>query len=150
MPVDVAATIAGFDALGTRMDVAARGIASTAAHLVQAAAMKAAPVGTPGNSTNAPGDLRRSIDVQGPRALSAHAWEAEVGPTTAYGRQRELGGEILPRSARMLAFTKFGTLYVVPRVYQEPEPYMKPALDESRTVIGSAVTRIVAAAIEET
>ena len=91
--------------------------------------MEKAPVGVTGNSTNAPGDLRRSIVVEGP-AGGDGIYSGKVGPTVIYGRQRELGGDIYPVHARALVFTKFGTVYTVQRVYQKPEPFLKPAYDE--------------------
>lgn len=40
------------------------------------------------------GQLRRSIKVVGPRPIGGGTWEAQIGPTAAYGRIQELGGEI--------------------------------------------------------
>lgn len=40
------------------------------------------------------GQLRRSIKVEGPRAIGGGTYEAKIGPTAAYGRIQELGGEI--------------------------------------------------------
>lgn len=120
---DVAQTIAGIDALIAALDDATRQITADAAHIIQAKSMKEAPVGVAGNSTNMPGDLRRSIMVTGPHGGDG-VYEALVGPTVVYGRQRELGGAIYPVVARFLRFTKFGHVYYRRRVYQEPNPYM--------------------------
>lgn len=126
---DVDATIAALDALMERVDDATGQIVADGLHLIQAASMGFAPVGVTGNSTNAPGDLRRSIIVEGPARVGDHQWTGRVGPTVIYGRQRELGGAIYPQTARSLVFTKFGTTYYRQRVYQHPQPYMKPGAD---------------------
>lgn len=127
---DVAATIAGLDALGARVDEAVFQIVADGLHLVQATAMGIAPVGTAGNTTNPPGDLARSIDVEGP-AGGDGVYAGRVGPTVIYGRQRELGGDIYPQRAKALHFWKFGEEVYTRHVYQHPEPYMRPAEMES-------------------
>jgi phage gpG-like protein len=38
------------------------------------------------------GDLRRSVQTDGPTVVSGTQWEASVGPTMVYGRIQELGG----------------------------------------------------------
>jgi hypothetical protein len=38
--------------------------------------------------------LRRSITVEGPRAIGGGTYEAKIGPTAVYGRIQELGGPI--------------------------------------------------------
>ena len=124
MGIDVSGTIAGLDLLAKRVDQATRQIVADVAHLFQAAGIDEAPVGVSGNSTNAPGDLRRSIDVQGPTGRDG-IYEALVGPTVVYGRQRELGGAIYPVTATFLRFEKFGVVYYRTRVFQEANPYMK-------------------------
>lgn len=125
--------------------------------------MAHAPVGVGGNSTNAPGDLRRSIIVTGP-VPAPDGWAGEVGPTMIYGRQRELGGPIFPKSASALKFTKFGTVYVIgpsvipsvsighvfmrrPGVYQKPEPYMLPGYLEVMPSLPAVVDGNISAAI---
>ena len=146
MDVDISATLAGLDALQGRIDDATRQATADAAHLFQASAMVHAPVGITGNSTNAPGDLRRSIVVDGPVQIAEHSWHAKLGPTTVYGRQRELGGDIYPRSTEFLRFEKFGEVIRTRHVYQRPEPYMKPAYEDQRAAVAAVVDgRIVAA-----
>lgn len=143
---DIAATISALRAASDRITEATRQIVADAAHLVQAASMGFAPVGTPGNSTNLPGDLRRSIMVDGPEQVGEGMFAAQVGPTVIYGRQRELGGAIYPKRARFLRFERFGVVHYRKRVYQHPEPYMKPgraaAIPEIRAV---AIARLTAA-----
>lgn len=118
MANDVSATIAGLERLKERVNEATRQSVADVLHLFQAAGMGHAPVGVTGNSTNMPGDLRRSILVDGPHAMGDDTWEGKVGPTVVYGRQRELGGPIEPKVAKALAFTKFGTRFVIgPGVY---------------------------------
>ena len=142
------ATNAALSALVTRIDLATQQICADAAHLFEAAGKKNAPVGVSGNSTNAPGDLRRSIIVDGPHALGVHVYTAQVGPTTIYGRQRELGGDIYPVRARSLAFTKFGNFVLTGHVYQKPEPYMLPAYVEVLPTLPAVAKTRLAAAIQ--
>lgn len=120
--ITVAATIAALDLLGNRLDEATKQITGDAAHIVQAEAMHEAPTGVYGNSTNEPGDLKRSIDVTGPHGNQG-SYLARVGPTVVYGRQRELGGDIYPKVGD-LRFEKFGTVVFTAHVYQKPNPYM--------------------------
>lgn len=158
------ATIAGLDALEQRVADATRQIVADAAHLIQADSMGFAPVGVVGNSTNMPGDLRRSIDVEGPVGGDA-VWMARVGPTVVYGRQRELGGPIYPQHATALAFTKFGTRLVIgpevhpgawdntvylrrPGVYQHARPYMRPGRAAALPEIEAVASERIAVAVE--
>jgi hypothetical protein len=108
--INVLDTIAGLDALALRIDGATAQATADALHLFQAAGMLNAPIGTPGNSTNAPGDLARSIDVEGP-AGGDGVYAGEVGPTVIYGRQRELGGTITKADGFMRFFTDGGGHY---------------------------------------
>jgi len=121
--IKVAATIAAMKVLGARVEEATRQIAADAAHIVQAESMMEAPVGVYGNATNMPGDLRRSIDVEGPTGGEG-TYLARVGPTVIYGRQRELGGDIYPKNVSLLRFTKFGETVFTAHVHQDPNPYM--------------------------
>lgn len=122
---DVQATITALSALEVRVNDAVRQATADVLHMFQAAIMENAPVGVAGNSTNAPGDLRRSVLVDGPHAIGDNTWAGEVGPTMVYSRQRELGGPIFPKRATFLRFTKFGTVYYRRRVFQHPDPYTK-------------------------
>lgn len=145
---DVAATLAALDVLSARFDAVMPEIVAEIAHTMQVAIMANAPVGTPGNSTNMPGDLRRSIQVDGPTPVGAHGWEARVGPTTVYGRQRELGGDIYPTTKKVMAFTKFGERIFTRHVYQKPDPYTKTGYDESEGSVSLIVYEQLAAVIE--
>ena len=130
MAVEVEDTIRGLDILNLRIDAAVKQTVADVLHMFQAAGMEKAPVGTPGNTTNAPGDLSRSIEVTGPDG-SDGSYSGLLGPTTVYGRQRELGGDIYPVHARRLRFEKFGEVIHTFHVYQHPEPYMLPAEEEN-------------------
>lgn len=136
MSIDVSATIAGLTALGTRVNVATERIVDLAAHAYQAQSMINAPVGETGNSTNAPDDLRRSIQVDGPSPAGADEWVAWVGPTVVtahpgpggtvynYGRQREFGGDIVPRVSRYLVFQIHGVWARKLSVFQQGSHYL--------------------------
>lgn len=162
---DAAAAIAGLEALKARVSDATRQSAADALHMFQAAGMAHAPVGVSGNSTNAPGDLRRSIIVEGPHTSGPDVWSGQVGPTTVYGRQRELGGPIFPKNALALRFVKFGTTWIIgpevipgafgstiymdrPGVYQHPRPYMLAAYMEVKPALPGMVEAHMAEAIK--
>lgn len=144
---DVEATIAALTALGTRLDDATRQATADVLHLFQGAIMANAPVGKAGNSTNMPGDLRRSVLVDGPHAVGDHTWQGEVGPTMIYSRQRELGGHIFPKTARWLRFTKYGTVYYRKHVYQAPNPYTRRGYNEVLPSVEGVVEARIAAAV---
>lgn len=144
---DAAALAAALEALARRVDEATRESVGLVAHLMQAEVMKQAPVGVTGNSTNAPGDLRRSVDVQGPYGGDG-SYEARVGPTMVYSRQREFGGHIYPRSAKMLRFRKFGVTYYRRHVYQKPNPYTKRGYDAGLPKVPALVAEKLTVAIE--
>jgi hypothetical protein len=146
--VDVAGTIAGLRALAQRIDQATQAIAADAIHLYQLAGIANAPVGDyPDNSTNPPGDLARSIDVQGPRGADG-IYEAEVGPTVIYGRQRELGGTIFAKSAGALHFFRYGDEIFTRSVTQVGSHYMLRAWDQvTPQIYPLAVERISAAIV---
>lgn len=158
MRVTVAGTVAGLDAIVKRVQEATRQVTADAAHIIQAQSMQEAPVGVYGNSTNAPGDLRRSIDVQGPEG-SGGRYMARVGPTVVYGRQRELGGDIYPKRGTYLAFhwgREPGTTglphlsdgrVLVRHVYQPPNPYMLRGEMESLAMIEAITKERMAAAV---
>lgn len=65
------------------------------------------------------GDLRRSIQVEGPIPAGAGSWSAMVGPTVIYGRIQELGGQ-----------TGRGHSVTLP-----PRPYVAPTLAKSLPMI---------------
>lgn len=124
MTADVKACIAGIDALSERMDHAMHDITTDALKEVRLWAAFYAPVGTPGNTTNPPGDLKRSFDIEAP--VGGHGlYVGRVGPTTIYARQRELGGHIYPKRAKYLRFVKFGEVVYTRHVYQRGQFYTK-------------------------
>lgn len=96
----------------------------------------------------ATGRLRRSILPTPIARVSAYRWSGMVGPTTVYGRQKELGGHIYPVRARYLRFiARDGTLVFTHHVYQRPHPFLKPATVTVRSRFRGVVERRVAAAI---
>ncbi len=146
MTINVAACIAGMDALALRMEIATLEIVHEAANHVQAQSRIEAPEGTPGNTTNAPGDLKASILIEGPTG-GGGTYTALVGPTVIYGRQRELGGTITTKSAPWLVFTKYGHVYMKSSVYQEPNYYMYRGLFAALPEIEVSIEKLVTAAI---
>lgn len=118
------AAAAAIDALILRLDAATRGFTSDAVHMIGRGAKTLAHVKT--------GTLRRSILPTPVVRVSAHVWTARVGPTVVYGRQKELGGDIYPVRAQALRFIAAdGALIYTQHVYQKPQPYLKPAVDEA-------------------
>lgn len=164
--VDITQTLASIDVISVAVDVATEHAVADAAALVQRAAQALAPIGVEGNATDPPGTLAASIRVDGPSAMEDHAYQAKVGPTTVYGRQRELGGSIFPQASSALAFTKFGTRLVIgpgvspaafgntvylnrPGVTQEPRPYLKPAVEETEPLVLDLFAREVEDALHK-
>lgn len=144
--IDVVGTIAGLDAMAARIEAATDELVGNALHMFQAAAMAAAPVGDPDNSTNAPGDLRRSIDVEGPHGADG-IYAGEVGPTVIYGRQRELGGDIYPVRAKALVFSRFGVTVFTRHVFQVGSHYMERAYNETIPGVKTMVDEKIAVAL---
>ena len=119
MPVDDAGTLAALDALIVRIRAAEAAAVKGAALIVQSAGMEKTPVLS--------GTLRRSWKMES-KGLAAF-----VGPTMVYARRIELG---------------FKGPDSLGRVYnQAPNPYVKPALDESLPAIQSYVSTTFARAV---
>lgn len=113
---------AALAALVARVEVGAERAAQDAAHVVEAAAKKNAPVVT--------GTLRRSI-ISSPGGSGEIAYQ--VGPTVIYGRRIELG---------------FQGPDSLGRVYnQQPDPYLAPAVHESIPGISRVIKRRISEAI---
>lgn len=159
MPSDIEATIAGLDALVIRVHDAMEQSVSDVAHMFQGFAMRNAPVGSPDNSTNAPGDLARSIAVEGPFGGDG-TYYARVGPTVTtrhagpggrvynYGRQREFGGDITPNVAGRLRFTKGGRVYFAHRVHQVGSHYLGRARADGQPFIERLLVKNLTIAVE--
>jgi hypothetical protein len=145
MSVEISACLTGLDALAVRLDGACKQAVKDVAEMYQDVARVNTPVGTPGNTTAPPGTLAASIVIDGPSGGDG-VYYAQLGPTTVYGRQRELGGHIYPglvarsigsehiggseRGKGLLVFTKFGVTIYATHVYQEGSFYMKRTVDE--------------------
>jgi phage gpG-like protein len=112
-----------------------------ALHLIEKAAKQKLGIrshqrGTP--TPSAPGDppalisgnLRRSITVTGPEPITANSWRGQVGPTAAYGRIQELGGDITSMHTSMVMMGTAGSGIRLPA-----RPYMQPAYDDSKDEI---------------
>ena len=130
MPGESAA-IAEIDKLIARLDAATAKGVMTGILDVEAKAKALAPIG-PSHGGDAPGDLRRSIQSQGPARLGQGRYAARTGPTTRYGRIRELGGHIYPVRAKALRWQDGTGWHTAGHVYQKPHPYLKPAVSATR------------------
>lgn len=124
---------------------------------------------------NAPyktGNLRRSIHIGGHEDLagdyqniqqesgdpvpgpegSGVAVAVYVGTNVIYARQREYGGTITARNGPYLWWKDDdGTWHHARSVYQRPQPYMRPAIDENqeevRQEVGEALADLIRAAV---
>lgn len=76
--------------------------------------------------------------------------EAEIGPTKVYGRIQELGGTILPVTAKMLSWVKDGVRIFAYAVTLPARPYLRPAVDEHleeiRETMANTIMRKIAQA----
>jgi hypothetical protein len=148
--IDASATIAALTVLSGRFEADAKQVTEMALEQVRNLGALWAPAGIPGNSTNAPGDLKRSIDISPIVRIREGEYTGRVGPTVIYGRQRELGGHIYPRRARVLHFWKFGQEVYTHHVYQPPHPYMKPGRAAALPIIRARTDVIITATILST
>lgn len=77
------------------------------------------------------GDLRRSVQVEGPGPRGSGSWEVSVGPTVVYGRIQELGGRTGRHGATVLP----------------ARPYVAPALDEMKPIMRTVMREAWAGAL---
>jgi hypothetical protein len=144
--VDVDATIEGLDRLSSRVDEATGQITEDALKLFQASGRVNAPIGTEGNTTNEPGDLKESIVVLGPYGIEGE-YEGEVGPTVIYGRQRELGGPIFKFDGFMVFHWGARGWTYAHQVEQEGAHYMLKGYIQVRPSIPPLIEERLTAAI---
>jgi hypothetical protein len=123
---DVAETIAALTVMQGRFEEAMKDTVAAVLEDLRVKGEYFAPVGVDGNATDPPGTLAASI-IPTPVTGGGGIYTGEVGPTTVYGRQRELGGPITPVYAEKLKFRIFGFRIETDYVYQRPQPYMKVA-----------------------
>lgn len=124
---------------------------------------------------NAPyktGNLRRSIHIGGHEDLAGDYQNIQqehgepvprpegtgvsvavyVGTNVIYARQREYGGTITARNGPFLWWKDDnGNWHHARSVYQRPQPYMRPAIDENqeevRREVGEALQQLIRAAV---
>ena len=68
-----------------------------------------------------------------------HEAEVDVGPTVIYGRIQELGGIVLPVTAKMLSWVEDGVRIFANKVQIPARPYLRPAVDEHKDKISDAI-----------
>ncbi len=144
MPIDAKATIAAMEKMKAAMDVEVRFISKNIAATIQKNARATTPMGREGNSTNPPGELAASIIIDGPHFLNRHTTFTQVGPTTIYGRQRELGGPLVPKRAAYMRFVIDTQVFYKTFVNQKDNPYLYRGLMASEGEIGTIVNKGVA------
>jgi len=69
-----------------------------------------------------------------------HEAEVDVGPTVIYGRIQELGGIVLPVTAKMLSWVEDGVRNFANKVQILARPYLRPAVDEHKGEIGDVIS----------
>ena len=78
------------------------------------------------------GTLRDHIFVEPRFSDTVGGSEVAIVADTVYAWQKEIGGWIYPVKAKMLHWVnKAGEDCFASSVYQEPQPYMRPAFDET-------------------
>lgn len=126
--------VAAIDRKVEQMRVATRQATAQVLHLIERRTKQLLTTSThpPGEPTTSrpgeppslvTGNLRRSITVTGPTAVTTASWRGEVGPTAIYGRIQELGG-IAGRGAELPA-----------------RPYLMPAFRELQAQIRAIFER---------
>lgn len=109
--------------------------ATAGAMIIMNAAKGFAPVRT--------GNLRRSIHTE-TVLRSPQKVTVSVGTDVIYAKQREYGGVIVPRSAKMLAWQgPDGQWHFARRVYQKPTPFMRPAFDTRKAAAEAAAVKVL-------
>lgn len=131
MPVDASAAIAALDELMVLLDAATHDGVSEGADMVQ----RIARAGVPETSGRGSGQLAASIMVTGPGPTGAASYVAKVGPTTVYGRIREIGGAIPGRKGMTHPFLRWeanGRVYYAREVHQHGAKYLLHAVETVR------------------
>lgn len=135
-----AAAAAAIDALIARLGESMRRAVGDETGAIESAAKALAPIKT--------GTLRRSILPTVAHPVGPFTYEALVGPTVVYGRQKELGGHIFPVRARALRFiARDGALVYTQHVYQHPQPFLKPGTAVASPRFRTYIRRRIGAAI---
>ena len=129
MGVDVSSAVAGLDLIKDLVTAATADITHDAAERFKLAEDWNIKPGTPGNTTNAPGDLAASVMVEGPVGGDG-VYESRVGPTLVYSWQREAGGDIFPKRVAALHFFRFGEEIFTKHVWQEGSLYRERSYAE--------------------
>ena len=101
-----------------------------------------------GKSTGAAG-LGGSVQVVVSKSTATEA-EVDVGPTVIYGRIHEFGGIIKPIRAKMLSWIADTGERIFANLVQIPaRPYLRPAFDEHKDDIVTAMEHQLKKAIEQ-
>lgn len=115
------------------------GAAMAGGHVIEAHAKINASRGRPGLEMET-GALVNSIAVSLASSSATRA-EVDTGPSVVYGRIHEVGGIIVPLHASRLAwFDKdTGEFHSALAVHIPARPYMRPAVDENKDSMLSAI-----------
>lgn len=148
MGVDVSSAVAGLDAIAAAVTAATADITYDAAERFKLGEEWNIKPGTAGNTTNPPGDLARSIDIEGPVGGEG-VYESRVGPTVVYSWQREMGGPIDKLDGWMKFIWGERGLVYAHHVFQEGTFYRERAYDEILPDIEPMAIERIAEAIAE-
>lgn len=131
MPIDVHATQAALDEMLATLPQATARVSREMGEQVRGAAMH--------ELKDPIGPLAESILVTGPDLTGAYRYRTRTGPTLVYGRQRELGGHIVPVDANLLTahyrdpgyWTWQGADVFTDHVFQVGQHYLKRGVEIS-------------------
>ena len=95
------------------------------------------------------GNLSTSINTQPQRTTRTGAY-VEIGTDVIYANIQELGGWIKPKTAKILRWQgSDGKWHAAHAVYIKPQPYMRPAVDNHKGEIKSAITSMIEAKLRK-
>jgi hypothetical protein len=150
MEVDYEACLAALGAISKRVVTASHAGLQSVGYFTENTIQQIAPRGTAGNSTNPPGDLRKSVVILGPYSRGSDAiWSVDTGPTMMYTMQRNYGGGIDAHNptGRMF-FYRFGKVWEPVHVDQVATYFMERSWDEVLPVVSKIMEAPIAKALE--
>ncbi len=136
---DTTEATAGLDSLKRRVQEATKTAAEKGGLAMVHATMETAPILT--------GRLKQSIYAYNLRRSGGQGWAISVAPHTVYARQRELGGPITVKRAKVLYNKETGQSFGR-SVFQAGSHYFSRGLDQSQDAIYQAARQAWADAME--
>jgi len=94
-------------------------------------------------------NLANSIKAE-PVKETATSAEVQIGTNVIYARIQELGGTIVPKTAKMLSWiSKTGERVFARAVTIDAQPYLRPAVDNHEGQIKSAIESAISSELEK-